>query len=75
MTRDAEMRATDFVHLVLRNIGSETDPWGLTALPRFASLAKNFYSAPDQPRAAARRVGGGPAGAGRLRRGPAATTS
>ncbi len=47
MTRDAEMRATDFVHLVLRNIGSETDPWGLTALPRFASLAKNFYSAPE----------------------------
>ncbi len=47
MTRDAEMRATDFVHLVLRNISTETDPWGLTALPRFASLAKNFYSAPE----------------------------
>ncbi|QZY28299.1 aminopeptidase N [Nocardioides coralli] len=46
MTRDAEMRATDFVHLVLRNIGSETDPWGLTALPRFAALAANYYSAP-----------------------------
>ncbi|MEJ7795960.1 MAG: aminopeptidase N [Nocardioides sp.] len=47
MTRDAEMRATDFVRLVLRNIGTETDPWGLSALPRFASLAKNFYSAPE----------------------------
>ncbi|MGZ5405012.1 MAG: aminopeptidase N, partial [Nocardioides sp.] len=48
MTRDAEMRATDFVRLVLRNIGTETDPWGLTALPRFASLAKNLYSAPER---------------------------
>ncbi|HEX6148729.1 ERAP1-like C-terminal domain-containing protein, partial [Nocardioides sp.] len=46
MTRDAEMRATDFVDLVLRNIASETDAWGLAALPRFAALATNFYSAP-----------------------------
>jgi aminopeptidase N len=46
MTRDAEMRATDFVALVLRNIGSETDAWGLAALPRFAALAANSYSAP-----------------------------
>ncbi len=47
MTRDAEMRATDFVHLVLRNIATETDPWGLTALPRFAALAAHSYSAPS----------------------------
>jgi aminopeptidase N len=47
MTRDAEMRATDFVKLVLRNLAAETDPWGLTALPRFAALACNFYTAPD----------------------------
>ncbi len=46
MTRDAEMRATDFVALVLRNIGTETDAWGLAALPRFAALAANSYSAP-----------------------------
>jgi aminopeptidase N len=46
MTRDAEMRATDFVHLVLRNIATETDPWGLTALPRFAALAAHSYSDP-----------------------------
>jgi aminopeptidase N len=46
MTRDAEMRATDFVNLVLRNIATETDAWGLAALPRFAALATNFYSAP-----------------------------
>ncbi len=47
MTRDAQMRATDFVHLVLRNIARETDPSGLSSLPRFASLAAHAYSAPD----------------------------
>ena len=47
MTRDAEMRASDFVALVLRNIGTETDAWGLAALPRFAALAANSYSAPS----------------------------
>ncbi len=46
MTRDAEMRATDFVRLVLDNIATETDPWGITALPRFAALAVASYSAP-----------------------------
>ncbi|QBR93913.1 aminopeptidase N [Nocardioides euryhalodurans] len=47
MTRDAQMRATDFVHLVLRNIGAETDPSGLSSLPRFAALAASTYSAPE----------------------------
>ena len=46
MTRDAQMRATDFVHLVLRNIARESDPSGLSALPRFASLAAHAYAAP-----------------------------
>ena len=46
MTRDAQMRATDFVHLVLRNIARETDPSGLSQLPRFAVLAAHAYSAP-----------------------------
>jgi len=46
MTRDAQLRATDFVHLVLRNIARETDPSGLSTLPRFASLAAHGYSAP-----------------------------
>ncbi len=46
MTRDAQMRATDFVHLVLRNIARETDPSGLSSLPRFAALAAHAYSAP-----------------------------
>ncbi len=47
MTRDAQMRATDFVHLVLRNIARESDPSGLASLPRFAGLAAQSYSAPE----------------------------
>jgi len=46
MTRDGEMRATDFVRLVLANIGQETDPWGVTRIPASAALAVNSYSAP-----------------------------
>jgi aminopeptidase N len=46
MARDAQLSATDFVHLVLRNIGRETDPSGLGSLPRFATLAAHSYSAP-----------------------------
>ncbi|HYH34341.1 MAG TPA: aminopeptidase N [Nocardioides sp.] len=47
MTRDAQMRATDFVHLVLRNIAEETDPSGLSSLPKRAWLAAHSYSAPE----------------------------
>jgi aminopeptidase N len=47
MTRDAEMSATDFVRLVLANIGAETDAWGVTRIPTYAALAVNAYSAPD----------------------------
>ncbi len=46
MTRDAELAATDFVELVLGNIGSETDSWGLTAFPSFAGQAVSLYAAP-----------------------------
>ncbi len=46
MTRDAEMTASDFVRLVLANIGSETDSWGVTRIPVSAAMAVNFYSAP-----------------------------
>ncbi|WP_134764959.1 aminopeptidase N [Nocardioides sp. 1609] len=46
MTRDAELSATDFVTLVLGNIGSETDAWGVTRIPAYAALAVNSYSAP-----------------------------
>ncbi len=46
MARDAELAASDYVRLVLRNIGSETDSFGIRAIPAYASLAVNFYSDP-----------------------------
>jgi len=46
MTRDAEMRATDFVTLVLANIGQETDPWGVTRIPTYAAQAVRSFAAP-----------------------------
>ena len=46
MTRDAEMSATDFVHLVLANIGQETDSWGISRIPVYAAQAVNSFSAP-----------------------------
>jgi aminopeptidase N len=48
MTRDAEMAASDYVTLVLQNIGSETDAFGIRAIPGYASLAVNLYSAPSR---------------------------
>jgi aminopeptidase N len=46
MTRDAEMSATDFVALVLANIGQETDAWGISRIPDYAAQAVNSFSAP-----------------------------
>jgi aminopeptidase N len=46
MTRDAEMSATDFVHLVLANIGQETDAWGISRIPVYAAQAVNSLAAP-----------------------------
>ena len=46
MTRDGEMRARDWVDLVLANIGEETDAWGVTRIPSSTALAVNFYSDP-----------------------------
>ncbi|HEY0891122.1 MAG TPA: aminopeptidase N [Nocardioides sp.] len=46
MTRDAEMAATDFVELLLANIGRETDAWGVTRIPVFGAQAVNSFSAP-----------------------------
>ncbi|MGN0065703.1 MAG: aminopeptidase N, partial [Nocardioides sp.] len=46
MTRDAEMASRDFVRLVLANIGSETDAWGVTRIPAMAATAVNYYSDP-----------------------------
>ena len=47
MTRDAEMSATDFVELVLRNIGSETDAFGSSRIPGYAAQATYAFSAPE----------------------------
>ncbi|CAN5489834.1 aminopeptidase N [soil metagenome] len=47
MTRDAELAATDFVTLVLGNIGAETDPWGVTRIPTFAAQAVHSFAAPE----------------------------
>src|SRR3954452_7540301 len=46
MTRDAEMRATDFVHLVLGNIAVETDAFGSSRIPGYAAQAANNFSDP-----------------------------
>src|SRR5690606_2760138 len=46
MTRDAEMSATDFVTLVLRGIGSETDVMAVTRLPLYAREAVESFSHP-----------------------------
>ena len=46
MTRDAEMSATDFVELVLTNIGSETDAFGASRIPGYAAQAVRMYAAP-----------------------------
>jgi aminopeptidase N len=48
MTRDAEMSATDFVTLVLRGIGTETDLMAVSRLPLSTQLAVDGYSDPDR---------------------------
>ncbi len=47
MTRDAEMSTSDFVALVLRGIGSESDLTAVGALIRYAKQAVDTYSAPE----------------------------
>jgi len=47
MTRDAEMTATDFVSLVLRGVGAESDLTAVSRLPQYAKLAIDSYSSPD----------------------------
>ena len=46
MTRDADMRATDFVALVLGNIAVETDAFGSSRIPGYAAQAANNFSDP-----------------------------
>ena len=47
MTRDAEMRARDFVALVLQGVGTESDLTAVASLLRQAQLALTAYTAPD----------------------------
>jgi aminopeptidase N len=46
MTRDAEMAASDFVDLVLANIGAETDSWGVSRIPVYGAQSVHSLSAP-----------------------------
>lgn len=46
MTRDAELSATEYVELVLGNIGSESDAWGVSRIPVYAAQAVALYSDP-----------------------------
>ncbi len=46
MTRDAEMSATDFVALVLRGLGTETDLTAVSRLPVYARNAVNYFADP-----------------------------
>jgi aminopeptidase N len=50
MTRDAEMRATDFVALVLQGVGTETDLTAVGALLGYAKSGVDLFSAPGANR-------------------------
>jgi aminopeptidase N len=55
MTRDAEMRASDFVTLVLAGVGTETDMTAVASLLRQATTAVHLYAAPENRAALAER--------------------
>jgi aminopeptidase N len=55
MTRDAEMRASDWVNLVLRGIGVETDLFAVRSLVARTGQAIALYTAPDNRPAVADR--------------------
>ncbi|HEU0128784.1 MAG TPA: ERAP1-like C-terminal domain-containing protein, partial [Pseudonocardiaceae bacterium] len=55
MTRDAEMRATDWVELVLRGIGAETDLMAVRSLVSRSGQAVFLYTAPENRRAVQER--------------------
>jgi aminopeptidase N len=47
MTRDAEMRASDFLTLVLAGVGTETDMTAVASLLRQATTAVHLFAAPE----------------------------
>ena len=48
MTRDAEMSASDFVELVLRGLGEETDETAAKQLPVYVQIAIDQFAHPDK---------------------------
>ena len=59
MCRDAQLPASDYVELVLRGVGVETDLTAVAALLNQARTAVDLYSPPDERRALARRFSDG----------------
>ena len=55
MTRDAQLRATDFVSLVLTGVATETDLTAVAGLLRQAQTAVNLYAAPEHRESLAQR--------------------
>ncbi len=55
MTRDAEMATSDFLDLVLRGVGGESDLTAVQALLRYATTALDLYSAPEHREALRQR--------------------
>ena len=55
MTRDAEMRASDWVDLCLRGIGTESDLMAVRSLVARTAQAVSLYTAPDNRPAAQER--------------------
>src|SRR5699024_9735905 len=55
MCRDAEMAATDYIAMVLRGVGTESDLTAVQALLRQATTAAELYTAPGTLRDDARR--------------------
>ena len=76
MTRDAEMSATDFVDLVLANIGTETDAFGVSRIPGVRRPGGQQLTPPRRNRPALTDdLGAGAARAARRPPSRAATTS
>ena len=59
MCRDAQLTASDYVELVLRGVGVETDLTAVAALLNQARTAVDLYSPRDERRALARRFSDG----------------
>ena len=68
-TRDAESSPSDYVDLVLRNIGSETESTTVRTTLAQLQLAANSYVAPEKREATRAKVADGTVGSRTVRRG------